>query len=461
MGKRQERKLHESTSRAFCQLAFLLLALAPLILSIVFCLAQRFSFYHHYVNSYFEQAVASSLGLEVKIARVVPRTPNVSTMYGVRLCNPETDAEIFSASELRVERYRGQCLVEIGEAELNAAELASAWSHINKFLLERSPEDETVTHASVGELVVHSEFHNLGFRNIDLKLLPDLKDDETLLGISGFLDQHPGTSEVADEPLRMVVKRKHASDVLSTSTTVSTSEQLLPCKFLFDFFPQLQKLGHDSTIRGTASLDSGPSGWSFNVQPRKDASTGMAAAEALTIYGVDFANLTWQAGLEVAGAGMLGVYSGTLSDGGLQYVSGYAVVNDGYIGRDTLLGMKNHLGLLLAEAVTEAAGIHEIKFKAAYCNFGIAPGMLELSGYSQQGHSGGVLWDSQNPPRLLAAFPDAFQVPLRELLVVMENSSESRSRQGLSSTARRLVSWLPLSGEVMEGQSLRLSQAKQ
>lgn len=477
MAKQQERKLHESTSRLFCQLAFLLLAFLPLACCVVYCTAQRFSAYHSFVNSYYEDRVYETLGLKVRIDRVIPMAPNRSTVLGVRLCNPETEEVVFEASAMQVERYRGQCMIDgVKGARLDAKQFALAWPHINKVFLEQKLEGENAPILGIQELEIISSHHEHRLEDIKLAVLPDLDKNLTFLKLSCQL---AGRIGIGDEqnPLQLIVERCHEPGRLATKARISTGAQPVPCNILFDYWPELATLGLDAKLFGIAMLETKQNEWSLRVEPN-DSSETRLHAEPLSVLDVDFSRLSWSTGFEIQGTGKLAIQSGVLGNSGLERVTGYAIVNDGDVSKATLLSLRDNLGLQLANAIAYSQ-LPDIKFHTVFCRFRIEPGMIQLAGYQQPqdqqpqdqqpqdqqpGQGGGVLWTKQNPqPKLLAAFPAqqlSTQFPLSSLIAAMKST---RSMGGFGSTlsnrARKIAGLLPVTAEVLADHGLRIGRS--
>lgn len=467
MASKQARKLHESTSRGLCQLAFLLFAVAPLFLCLALCLAQYLPFYQSYLKSRWESHLGDLTGLMVHVSAVETHSPSRTILHGVVVKNPETGKSIVRTEIAQVDQYRGQCLVKLQRADIETRRVANAWEYVNKAFLQRMLQQ---SHA--GRIFIDQVSFNCGHikhaaRELDLRVIPKASENATMLsmtlipevpaGLAGFAVQQEPSSVQDSDRISVILKRIHDPESPTTDTRIASGAYKLPGSLLREFVPAVQRLGPEAAFAGTVNFHQKDSGWRLEVKRRVTADGTLL--ESASCEGVDFAALSWQAPQELTGTGKIGIYEAVLSSDGLETVEGFGIVNEGRIATDVLLGAKSFLNTQLVPAVATNQ-LPDISFKVGYCKFHVTENAIQVQGYEPWG--GVLLWDAND--NALAQIPTEHAnnaLPLRHLIAVLE-ATHGRNldpSQPMSRWTRQAMNWLPFRNvSHPKQQGLRLSK---
>lgn len=468
----KERRFHESTSRAFSQLAFLALGMLPLFVCVAFCILNAIPVYQSWRLASWESQLTRTLGVTVNIQQIETPTPARTHLLGVRIRDRESHVSIASANAIEVERYRGQWLIQVQEANLEGPRFQAAWRDLHERFLCCPLDTYQEAHVAFARLNVHGaatkfllkdasikvarrndstrmlcEFHPVpvGGNDFGSTLSTSIVDNATgdeatfrnAAVNSGFNTSGSGTDSKSNSlPIRVVLDRQHMSEEPFTQLLVSAAEARLPAPLAQLMWPSLDALGAEARFSGTLKLDIRDDGWIARIGGVSKDGKPLAG---LHVEDVDFEALCWNAPTaDVTGTGSFRLQQATITHQQIEYLLGDINVAKGRIRGPFLDRLRTQMGVRLAENLI--GGHQDAAFEQASVMFEInsETSALRIVGGLPQGESphGGVLQDSN---ALLAARSNAQDaLPLRSLVRLLgESPLESASSPKIMTASAR------------------------
>lgn len=438
MGKQANRRLHESTSRALCRLAFIALGVVPVMACLGASSIQLLPHYQQWRASVWEQRLSSLLGFTVHIGSLDEPSPTQATLRGIRLLHPESKASFARAETVEIALYRGQWLVRVQQAELEGRQLGEHWQLLHESLLCRPRSSACDAHLEFDQVQLHSREGLQRVHDVSLKVSPNV--EKTCL----WLDFHVGEdlpddsaqTQITAEPIRLSLIRSHQEQHRATKGQLRTASHRLPCRLLRPFWQDAEGFGSAATVTGVLDWYSTAEHWRVTVPE-----------SGLLFEQVDFERLTWNAPAEVSGSGKLRLTDVVITERGVQQLSGVARVGLGRINKRLLLDAETHLGLQLQPSVRQQA-TREIAFEDACLGFEISPAYLRLAGLLPVGgvQTDGLLLDANG---IIARAPYSTW-PLTHLVKAVDRAPAENQQVPAGLLARTLLAWLPLEEDAAE-----------
>lgn len=429
------RRLHESTSRGLCRLAFLMMAVIPLIACVCFCAVQFFPSYQRKLTRDWETQISAVTGMDVSIGRVETLKPNSWRLTDVVVKHPESDALVASVSALSLTYVRETLIINAGAdsiVQVDGAQFGKTWERLHETLLCQ-PNKKYNSLVEAQQVTFRSQGAEQQLCNLTMSLGPSLLLDReapaTRMTVQFQLAQSEsagsGQTSAANERTALVLRRSH--DDLTTQMLVHTGAAPLPCSLVRIFWPQAEQFGLASRFVGDLLLVAGDD-WVASVPENS----------TFAIDRVDFGSLCWNDLEELGCSGRIQLLPGTeVGQLGVQNLSGIVSLQRGRISRELLLRAKAGLGLELSESVLQSA-VRDLSFEAGHLQFFVSQGALFLTGAVTQDASGTLLASRAN-----AMWGQA--VPLSNLVHVVERFPAGVGPR--SRLAKAVWKWLPIEGQ--------------
>lgn len=443
-----KRRLHESTSRAFARLSFVLLGVLPLVVCLVVCGLQYVPYYQRLRAAALEDELGEVLDLKVDLAAIEPLTPNRSRLHRIRLVHPETGDSIARIAFAEVERRRGQWAIHLGPTEIEGRHFRVGLAKIHDALICRPQVRSLATRLAAADVKVFLGDDELALSLTEASIIPDV--ETTLANLEFRLRTDDETTDQVVSPASLVLKRFHEESQLETQMLLRSGGAPLPGRFVKLFWPSAEYFGSNATLLGEMHARVSNGRWQAQVEARRSQSADLPVQGGLWIQNVDFSQLCVNFPGALSGTGEVWIEKARVTQAGLTNIQGAASIGEGNIRRDLLASMQHNLGVNLAPNVAQSAG-RLIGFTQGQIRFDIAPTLLQLEGLLPQG---GILADSAG---VFASRPTAPALPLEHLLQVLSQLDPMQTPHSQSGELFRLAQeWLPLRRSSTSGDSYGL-----
>ena len=418
-GRRQQfgYQLHESTRRALCRLAFVLLGLAPLLFCLSLCVAEFLPSHHRWRAARWENWLSSQLGITVDVSSVENLSPDRYALHGVRLIHPETNATLGRAIKVDIVSTQGKWHVRLEGTELESRDLAAAWKMTHDWILCRPALHSKPVVLNMDKLTIHGLTQETMLTNITMQSSPQaesLQLDVNFHLAQASDGQRSRTLAAAMEqtPSRVTIRRNHQASRLSTVIELDTATPL-PCSALSSLIPAIDRLGGATTFTGYLQLELLADSWT----------SSLSKAE---FQHIDFAQLTRNTHANITGMGTIRVDEAQLKKQRIEYAHVTANVELGRINNEFLQAMGRYLDVDIREAGSET--VADQAFDRANASMWIHPQGLALVGEirDQSGSLAARPENKWNMENILA---------LERIVDVLNPST---------STARSAFAWLPI-----------------
>lgn len=330
-------RVHESTARSACRLAFLTLGLLPLALCLVWSAQVFLPTYQRQQSSSWESMLSAQLGTRLKIAAVEALAPQRFALHEIRLLHAETGVEMGRVRRADVERGGGKWVVRLTDAELEGAQLAETWKAFHDWFLCRPRH---AAHAAVIEmdaLTLHGAGGSRGLQDMLVELRPGSDTTELLIQFRHAMVQAPGKQTGAGQLLpssELNFTRYHQSTQQRTEVQLQTGTAPLACSLLAPLSPLLGRLGDLATFTGTldATLDS--ANWKLRITNGQ-------------LRNLDVAQLTANSEAAVSGQGDMTFKELVVGQSGIEAAYGLGEIRSGKMTSGLFHALGKHLGVAL------------------------------------------------------------------------------------------------------------------
>lgn len=408
-------RLHEGARRSLCRLAFALGAAAPVLLTLVACVAEFVPSYQRSRAVAYQRQLSAAIGCAAEISAVELRAPNHYILHGVKLFHPETSELLVRVDSLDVFEGTAGYALRLIRPEISAENLSDTYRLLHEQILCRPASQDQATVAWLDGLSIHS---GLGgrtqFRNVRLELQRRVDSTQATLAF--------GLDGVAGQAANCQFSRQHNSDQPTSHLKLASGGQRLPGHWVSYFAPQLAIPGDTATFTGQFELDYVLSDWTLKGRGQlRDVDT-----------------TTWTQRPMLSGLAQIDVSDFSISDQGLERIGGNLIIKDGRV-QSALLQSAIDIGIRpaapLAQTNSSAHPFTQIALDFALdshglvLNAGLANGAVAIDG--------------------LGALAEQYYVgivPMRNVVTALAKTSAlDGTQQDLvdSPTVRRLVHWLP------------------
>jgi hypothetical protein len=336
--KKKKRRLHESTAKSICRLAFLGLTFLPVVLVVMYGCCSWTPWYREYQRDLWQHRISSNLGVDVRFAKIDFPSPHSFCASEFTCLHPETGKEILRARLVEGVMDRSGWTVGLKSPELNGSQLQSALQVVHDWFLCRPQKSASLLKLSLPELTVYDAVSKAKFEDVEIGIKPTVETSAVYVKFS--MEGHKFAV-----PSFLVVERNHALDAPLTKWELRSNEVAIPCRFVTSRFPALSSLGPQATFRGKIAWAQNDATWLASLQGDFDQ--------------VQFANLTSSLGSPIRGLAKLSIQQAEIVDSKIQQVQGSIQLtepqNEGQINMDWLTSTRWDLQLLADKSLNQTA----------------------------------------------------------------------------------------------------------
>jgi hypothetical protein len=323
--------MHERTRRAVARLLFVLGCAMPTSLTVLMVLVTFTPWYARYRRDCLEQELSRRIGLKVTIEAVEYPAPATVRLTGVKLLEPETDAEVARVYMVTWVTTDDKTAVRLSQPELQSSQLPFAWRVVHdRFLCQ--PDLTTIpVRIAADDLTLHSRTGPLTLRDVDAWLRPVDSGIEAMLQIvpAGRTD---------NAPVHISVIRNRSQSIPTTEWTMKTGNLPLPCSAIADYFPAMRKLGPEATFQGTMQWKLARDQWSLDLGGSHIAS-------------IDLSELTQGMVNRLTGDASVSLERCRIEPGNQMDLSGKLLAGSGFVSQSLIQSLRSEMDFDVAPAI--------------------------------------------------------------------------------------------------------------
>jgi hypothetical protein len=255
--------MHDRTRRLLCQLAFVLLCVAPTLLVVTWIGVIRSPVYIAACHAQWETRLSQLLGLSVSLDSVVTSPRGATMLGGVTLTDPETNAAIAHVRLVEM-GYNGEELIVLAsQPELNGPEIWRLWEVLHERVLRSPIASDLKVHFYAGEVTVKQANDQSASTLTDVRcrLAPASTGPRVTIEFCDVALQMA-------EPAQLRITRNRQVSPPATRWELRTRSTPLPCSLLADRVQILACMGEHATFQGTVEAMSVAGGWEGEVSGR-------------------------------------------------------------------------------------------------------------------------------------------------------------------------------------------------
>jgi hypothetical protein len=298
---RKQFRLHESTQRQLCRLAFVLFALLPVICVLAYSAIRLTPWYQQRQLVQWQQRISNNLGVDCRFRSIEFPSPDHFRAYDFLCLHPETGKEILKVGQVDAAMDRSGWTVNLLRSELNGQQLQSAIQVVHDWFLCRPQKSASLLKLNVPDLAVFDGLKTTQFQNVEIGLRP------TETTTAAYIHFSIDGQRFADQA-KLIVERHHAIELPTTYWRLESRDIAIPCNVVAARFPMLSALGNDASFRGAMA-------WAQN--DKHDFARINGNFEA-----VDMRTLTMSIGSPIRGTARLSIANAEILDSKLRKVSG-------------------------------------------------------------------------------------------------------------------------------------------
>ncbi len=403
--------LHETTRSALCRMGFLVLCVLP----ICAILAAAGWLRSDVCRAIHERELSGQLGLAVSCDRVLLTHPEGLRYEGIVLADPETGAEIASASWLNVSKHDDAMFVGLGAAELNGSRIDCLRDLLMRQLRTGKPGKRVL---AVSPKLTMRMLDKSQFVLEDVSAQFDFARDKAQVVVDFQPVDRQGRKKV-----ELGVMRNRRTTPPSTTIAVDTKSSTLPCSLVSAFFPVLARLGPASRFQGGMLMFESPQGWNGHFEGK--------------FVNVDLASLvTHQYSRQLTGTAQIRIQAAKISAGRIEQMRGELTSGAGVIHQEFVKSMTNRFNLSTSRVKSTLGESHPFS-ELAFAFAMDAMGLL-IKGKCQSATPGAVLVDQKGvaigepTPAIrlpLAIVEEAFSSSRAALISVLPIADDGRKRR--------------------------------
>lgn len=247
--------LHEKTQRRICRTAFLALCVAPTLLLLAYALRLQLPGYRAAVASELGQAV----GVVVSLDDLLHPRQGQTRLSNVRLCDPETGAEIASIRELEIADTDDRIVIHAAQPKLDARHFHFIFERFEDRLLRSGAAARRIELHAADLTITSPDTEAQTLRNV---LLTVSREKDTTAAELRYLVAGVAMHEAASLRLtRTTPKHRPATTQLAWHTGGAS----LPVAPWVTRFPWLANAGKNCHFRGELQASQTPAGWRGEV----------------------------------------------------------------------------------------------------------------------------------------------------------------------------------------------------
>lgn len=354
--------MHERTQRAMARLLFVFCCALPTCLSVLLVAVTCTPWYGEFRRQVMQRELSRQLGVTVVIESVQYPAPKTTRLVGVRLLEPETQAEVGRVRMVTWGGYQSKDVIHLSQPELQSEQLAFAWRVIHDRFLCQPELTALPVRMAADDLTIHSRSGSLTLRDVDTWLRPLDRRVEAVI-------QCVPANRHDDAPVHITVVRDRTGRAASTDWTLHSGDIALPCSALADYLPAMRNLGAEATFTGTLRWKIGAAGWSIDLGGSR-------------FDDVELSELMHSVPHRLTGRASVRLERCQIDPGSAVDVSGTLLANGGFIGQSLMRSARAQLGFDVASP--EDSGERDWQYDKIAVRFDLFGPQLTLAGICHQ-----------------------------------------------------------------------------
>lgn len=354
--------MHERTQRAVARLLFVFCCAVPTCLCVVFIAITCTPWYGDYCRRVLERELSRELGVGVAIELLEYPAPKTIRLSGVRLLEPETQAEVGRVRMVTWVRGDAKNAIRLSQPELQSEQLAFVWRMIHDRFLCQPEWTTRPVRMAADDLTIHSRSGSMTLRDVDTWLRPVDQRIEAMI-------QCVPAAQHNDAPVHITVVRDRSGRFAATDWTLHSGDIALPCSALADYLPAMRNLGAEATFTGTLRWKVDAAGWSIDLGGSR-------------FDNVELSELLHNVPHRLTGRATVRLERCQIDPGSAVDVSGTLLANRGFIGQSLLRAAQSHLGFDVN--LPEDGAARDLPYDRIALRFDLFGPQLTLAGICHQ-----------------------------------------------------------------------------
>jgi len=354
--------MHERTQRAVARMLFVFSCAIPTCMTVLVVVLTCTPWYSDYRRRSVEHELSRQLGVTILIDAIEYPAPQVTRLVGLRMLEPETQAEIGRVRLVTWITGDTKDGVRLSQPELQSQYLPYVWRVIHDRFLCQPELTSVPIRMAADDLTIHSGTGSMTLRDVDTWIRPLENRVEAMI-------QCVPAARRDDAPVHVTVVRDRSGRSAVTDWTLQTGDIALPCSALADYLPAMRNLGADATFTGTLHWKIDADGWLLDLGGSRFDEVELAEL----MHGVPH-RLTGRASVRLE---RCHVEPGEAVD-----VSGTLVANSGYIGQSLIRASHSQLGFDIAPLADGEA--RDVPYERLALRFDLFGPQLTLAGICHQ-----------------------------------------------------------------------------
>lgn len=416
-------QLHESTQRAWVQLLWILLVIAPTGATIGWAVWIRTDSHQEACRL----ALSQRLGWPLTIDAVSHPRPGATRVAGLQVADPESGGPLLNAQQLEIARRvvwmpigHGipsgvELTCRASGAELTPRGSEWLWDNLRRTLRGHHYGPQQAVRLSADRVTLVGGPTPIALGDLEAGIVPHAQRSDAYLG---FLLADRGDSQ----RITLRVVRDHLPAAPRTALELKTGGQPLPCRALAAIFPTQDWLGEAAQFRGTLVAAEAADGWSVELVG------GLSEVDLDRMVTDHFAPH------ELSGLARIELEYGLIRAGRMERLEGTLATEQGRVSRSLLAAAQEPLQFHVRPGSETWPA--NLLFESLAFQFSLGAKGLSVSAVAPE--SQGIILSDREGPLVAAQGVAVSPAGLVEAL-----AGESRLRMPHSSAGRALLSRLP------------------
>lgn len=418
--------LHESTQRGLCQIGFLVLGLAPLLLCIYMSIVACIPGYHGRQSTHWERELEKRFGLSFQISSAHALAPYRFRLDNVEIANPTNHKLIATARSIHMELGGNDTWrIRLDSPELRLDQFPEVCRTLHHWYLSRetTAHDRTVIESAEMSITDGTDYLELS------KLAIQVRPDAQQWGLIASFKISPAivtpATDLGDVPdCQLSIARSRNQQSASTQVQLHIPTPI-PCPTLAKLF----ELNAQSMAQLPSQLAIQSSQFTGSLTATIQEQNVDYRISNATISKIDLGRLSHGTEALVSGVGNLTNLNAWLNSRQLKSADGLLEVGPGHMDSRFLQSLRFHLGFALPRQ--QSVGL--VGFDRMALRFAIQPKIVRLVG---------GLEDQYGP---LAQKADVGALPIISLIHALAFKLENPIiPDRFSPLVRQALVWLPL-----------------
>lgn len=416
-------RIHESTQRGLCRLAFACLGVLPLIACVCISAATLLPGFTRWQAKSWEKQLAKHYGLATRIGQVQTLAPYRYHLEGIELYHPESQRLIGSIASANVRLDQGKWSLELTTAQLRVDQFSEGCRVIHDWYVCRPLAQRHRAAIAIDQLLIDAGDRSLKISSVEAELFPE--PTKWTLQATFASDADSGDHQANPVPAtnQLIVVRHHAAEEAATDVQLQAASRLP----LWLFEASQDRLSHTASTRTTRQLLTsgqfiGALAVRYSARETNYLLTNSWITELdMSLFGSNVPSM-------ISGRANLFVHQAKFTFDGLQCAEGMFQMGSGRMDARLFHSLSQQL-----ELVTPRQNpTQSIAFDRVAAHFRIQPDVFQLVGGLE---GGGMIVDAQGS---LAARGDASAMPISNLIHALA------AAPGSAQLVRSALVWLPL-----------------